>query len=334
MATLSNALSIVKPLCFTDAQKRAYTIFKQCLNHLDNQFGLLYLLDAENTHNPDQSVFLGSIHDGEVGGWYHDGLDVQNAYYFIMELAKELDRDDKLQRLCMMVYSMDSTMLTTPDFKTPEYSFMWEIKDGTVHPSAEEFFAYDDTLFETAPGPEMVDGVMVFQVPEPNLLVQKEKEAARQFADDLARDFFFGIVFTNLPDGLHRLSIVNSMGEVALQLLKTGSEVRYGQNVMSPNKFVTVLSDFIFRDMKFHFVLRASAIADPAPYVTGKAGYELDKLDSTVVCWKFAGKYIKPMNAQETIDFVCVSPDGKIFTPPKNFSYIDAWVQANTGESE
>lgn len=329
MATLSETLQLVKPLLTQDAQKQAYTVFNQCLSHLDNQFCLLYLLDADDSLFADQSVFLGSVYEGQARSWYHNKFDTPNALAFMLEMAQEMEKTDKTQRLCMMVYNMDSTPLTIPNFKSPDYAYLWEIKDGSVQPSAEEFFTYNDNIFETLPGPALIDGKMEFHVPEPDLIARKEKEAARQFATDLANDFFFGIIFTHLPDGIHKVSMATSIGDVAIQLIKSGPDVMFDQTGMHLDTFVSVFSDFIFRDFEFHFLLRASSIADPLPYVLGKPGYELDTLESTLASWKFTGKYISALSAQDTIDFICTTPDGTIITPPKNFSYVDAWVEPN-----
>lgn len=327
MTTLSEILSLTEPLFPTGTRKQAYRIFSQCLKHLDNKFGMLYLLDMEDHKFPEKVLFRGSVYEGQVGSWYQEIFDANSAFQFIMELSRQLERTDKTHRLALMVYEMDSTPLTVPDYRVPDYSYLWVMKDGAVLPSDDSFFMYNDEIFETVPGPALVDGVMEFEIPQQSVLNQKETEAARTFATDLSRDLFKRLIFPRLPDGIHKLSMVTSMGEVTIQVVKSGENLVYSlQNITLP-LFLSVFSDFVFRNIDFRLLLRSSAVAEPIPYLKDKPGYELDELDSTLTGWLVVEKKITPMTAQDTIDFLCLDEDGTIISPPKNFSYIDAWLK-------
>lgn len=328
MTNLSDSLSVLKPLFFTDAQKQACEIFEQCINHLDNQFILLYLLDAKDGNMPNESIFFGSVHEGQIGNWHQPGLDFLSALGFITELALELKTTDKLQRLCMMVYDMDSTPLTIPNFEKPDYAYLWQLGDGVITPSDEGFFAYDETLFETVPGPAMVDGVMTFVVPEVDLVVQKEREAAKGYADDLTHMFFHHLVVPKLPNGIHNLSMVFDDQEIRIDLVKVGEALAFNVVSMPVDVFTGIMSDLIYRNEEFRFLLRSSTIVDPMLYINNNSASSLSDLEATFASWKFEGRNITPMSAQDTIDYLFTAKDGTVITPPKNFSYIDAWAES------
>lgn len=327
MATLSEILSLTEPLFPAGADKQAYLIFSQCMKHLDNKFGLLYLLDADDHKLTQRIIFLGSVYEGQVGNWYQEIFDANNAFQFIMELSEQLDQTDKTHRLALMVYEMDSTPLTIPDYRVPDYSYLWVMEDGMVRPSDDGFFTYNDTIFETVPGPQLENGIMKFEIPQPSMLKQKETEAARTFATDLSQDFFMRLIFPRLPDGVHRLSMITSKGDVSIQVIKSGKSLIYDLDPLTLPLFIKVFSDFIFRDIDFRFILQASAVDDPMSYLEdAKFDVELNKIDSTLAGWLFVKKKITPMTAQDTIDFLWVNKNGTIVSPKKNFRYIDAWL--------
>ncbi|MBC9703888.1 MAG: hypothetical protein H9W81_02475 [Enterococcus sp.] len=327
MATLHESLVPLSRLCDNDNRRRAYDVFEETLDHFDNAFILLYLLDMEEEKSANQSVFLISFYERHVGNWFQPGIDLMAALEFLEELSHQLDTDDKLQRLCMMVYEMDSTPLTLPDYREPDYAYLWEITGHTLKPSEESFFLYNDTIFETVPGPEYKKG-MEFEAPQTDLLKQNEKDAAREFAKELSEEFVLHLIFSNLPDGIHKVSLSSPTTAVSLMLIKDGPNIEWPGNArVSLPSFVKILGDYIFRNVDFHFILRVSAVPDPKEFLLGKTGEELDKHDSSILVWRFEGKDVTPLNAQETIEFICTEPDGTISTPLQGFSYADAWVR-------
>lgn len=318
MTTMNEVIKDLNAVFSDEVGQVAVSAFSGCLLAMEGKTGMFCLPDLSSGRT-DLKVAM-SAWSKDITDENGEPLSLDAVRAFVNEVISIMKYRGHSRHRFAMVINL---------FENERVSYVWEINESGLVVAHDGFFIYEDEFHEGITGMVLKDGLMTMWTPPVRLfsvpaLEMKEREAALSRAEDTA-EVFFKKITAELPDGIHKVSIVSpAVGVSAYQFLKEGSNIYAPQSENGVEGILGSLRDFFLMGRVFALLLRSTAVPFPVAYLDSAKTSEVNSLKSDLAMWMYDDGEVFPKTAQETKDFICVTDDG-FSEAPDVFHFVDAW---------